>query len=230
MPGRLLLRVAAVAVAAGGVVSVCGGAGGWNPTINPDDFVSVIDNPLLPFEPGTTFVYEADGRDGREREEVVVTHEKKVILGVTCTVVRDTATTDGEVTEVTLDWYAQHRDGTVWYFGEDSKEYKKGKVVGTAGSWQAGVHGAKPGILMEAHPKVGDTYHQEFAQGVAEDMATVVSLKGSATVPYGSFTNCLKTKEFSPLEPGVMEHKLYAPGVGNVIDSELHLVSVTHGG
>jgi hypothetical protein len=201
------LRLTAGVVAGSAAASAVGGAAEteeYNPTINPADFVTLVDNPYLPFVPGTTFVYEANTDEGHEKSEVVVTHETRVILGVTCTVIRHTASIDGKVVEVTLDWYTQDKDGAVWYFGEGSKAYRKGKVVGTSGSWEAGVNGAKPGILMEAHPKVGGTYHQEYARGVAEDMATVVGLDASATVPYGSFDGCLKTKEFSPLEPGVV--------------------------
>ena len=229
MRRALWLAVAAVALLM--VASAVAGAAEteeYHPAIDPANFVARIDNPYLPFLPGTTFVYEAKTEDGLERSEVVVTHRTKVIMGVTCTVVRDTESVDGKVEEVTLDWYAQDKAGAVWYFGEDSKAYRKGKVVSTSGSWEAGVNGAKPGILMEADPKVGDTYHQEYAKGVAEDMATVVALDASATVPYGSFHGCLKTKEFSPLEPGVAEYKLYARDVGSIVDSELKLVSVTH--
>ncbi len=226
--GTTALAVYAAAALLLAVVPGCGGAGGYNPQINPADFSTVIDNPLLPFQPGTTFIYEGDTPDGHTHVELVVTHDTKVIIGVTCVVVRDTVTIDGQLAEVALDWYAQKNDGAVWYFGEDTKEYKNGQVISTKGSWEAGVNGAKPGIVMRAHPKVGQTYHQEYAKGVAEDMATVVSLTESVTVPYGSFTNCLKTKEFSPLEPGVVEYKWYAPGVGNVVDADIKLVSVTH--
>jgi hypothetical protein len=116
----------------------------------------------------------------------------------------------------TLDWFAQDNAGNVWYFGEFATEFKNGKVIGHDGSWEAGVDGAKAGIVMEAKPKVGDTYQQELAPGVAEDMATVLSLKESVCVPYGCFSNVLKTRDFSPLEPGVAENKYYAPGVGQI--------------
>jgi hypothetical protein len=228
-------RLVATAVAACGgvalvlaVVTSCGGAGGYNPQIDPADFSTVIDNPLLPFQPGTTFVYEGDTPDGHTHVDLVVTPDTKVSIGVTCVIVRDMMTIDGQLAEVALDWYAQRNGGAVWYFGEDTKDYKTRNVISTKGSWEAGVNGAKPGIVMQAHPEVGDPYRQEYAKGVAEDMATAVSLTQSVTVPYGSFTDCLKTKEFSPLEPGVVECKWYAPGVGNVVDADIKLVSVTH--
>ena len=182
---------------------------------NPADFVDEIDNKYFPLLVGTTFVYEAETDEGTERGEVVVTAGTRRILGVTCVVVRDRVTVNGELREETYDWYAQ--DKAVWYFGEDTREYEGGVAVSTAGSWEAGVNGAQQGIIMEASPKVGDAYRQERAKGVAEDMAEVLSLKESASVPYGSFDNLLMTREWSPLNPDIVEHKYYAAGVGQVL-------------
>jgi hypothetical protein len=189
----------------------------YNPTIDPANFVGTIDNQYLPLTPGTTFIYQGQTAEGTERNEVYVSHQTKQILGVTCIEVRDRVWLEGNLTEATLDWYAQDKDGNVWYFGEDSKEYQNGQVISTAGSWQAGVDGAKPGIVMEADPEVGDTYRQEYYKGEAEDMAKVLSLDASATVPYGSFDNCLKTKDYTSLEPGVVENKYFAPRIGNIL-------------
>jgi hypothetical protein len=186
----------------------------YNPVINPADFVEQIDNQYLPMTPGTTFVYDGESEDGKEKIEVNVTHETKEILGVTCIVVRDRVWVNDELVEDTFDWFAQDKDGNVWYFGEDSKEYEGGKVVSTEGSWEAGVDGAKPGIIMKGNPQVGDAYRQEYYEDEAEDMAEVLSLNESVSVPYGSFENCLKTQEWTPLEPDVVENKYYAPGVG----------------
>jgi len=147
---------------------------------------------------------------------VTVTNETKEIMGVTCVVVRDTVTVDGELVEDTFDWYAQDKYGNVWYFGEESKQYEDGDLVSLEGSWKAGVDGAQPGIIMEADPVVGDLYRQEFAPGEAEDMGEVLALGETVTVPAGTFTDCLKTKDFTPMEPEVVEHKYYAPGVGVV--------------
>lgn len=183
-------------------------------SIDPADFSGTVDNPYFLLEPGTTYVYESE--DGTTRIEVVVTSETKVIQGVTCVVVRDTVTEDGALVEDTFDWYAEDNEGNVWYFGEDTKEYEDGEVVSTAGSWQAGMSGAVPGIIMEADPKVGDRYQQEYLKGEAEDMAEVLAVDESVSVPFGSFTDVLKTKEWTPLEPAVEEEKLYAPGVGLV--------------
>jgi hypothetical protein len=193
----------------------------YNPQIDPADFVSVIDNPYFPLTPGTTFTYEAETEDGRETDVVTVTHDTKEILGVTCTVVRDTATLDDVIEEDTFDWYAQDKEGNVWYFGEFTTQFENGVPVGHEGSWEAGVDGAQPGIIMPADPQSGDSYRQEFLAGVAEDMAKVLRLNASVSVPYGDFENCLETKEWSPLEPGVIEHKFYARGIGLVLVEEL---------
>jgi hypothetical protein len=203
----------------------CGGSGGpeaecmpdptYDPSIDPADFSSGAANPLWPLVPGTQYVYEGSG----ERVEVTVTSETRQILGVTCIVVHDVVTVDGEVTEDTYDWYAPDNAGNVWYFGEDTKEYEGGRVVSTEGSWEAGIDGAKPGIVMHATPPaIGSPYRQEYYACQAEDMAEVVGLSQSVTVPYGNFNDCLQTREFTPLEPDVNEHKYYAPGVGLVLE------------
>jgi hypothetical protein len=193
------------------------GQASYNPVINPADFSTTIDNQYFPLKHGTTFIYEGK-KDGKiEHVEAKVTDKTKVILGVTCVEVRDRGKIDGVLAEDTLDWYAQDKDGNVWYFGENSVEYDaRGEIVSLEGSWKAGVDGAMPGIIMKAAPQVGDLYRQEFALGVAEDMAEVLSLNESLLVNSVTYNNCLKTKEFSPLEPDVLENKFYAPGVGNI--------------
>jgi len=133
-------------------------------------------------------------------------------------VVHDVVSVDGVLEEDTFDWYAQDKQGNVWYFGEDSKEYQNGAVVSTKGSWEAGVDGALPGIMMQADPKVGETYRQEYYKGQAEDWATVLSLVESVTVPTGSYSNVLMTNEWAGLDnPPVYEHKYYAKGVGFIM-------------
>jgi hypothetical protein len=183
---------------------------------DPGDFSGVVDNRYLPWQPGTRFVYVGEEDGEPERDITVVTHQKKTILGVDVVVVLDRVYQSGSLTEQTLDWYAQDKKGNVWYFGEDSKEFEDGEVVSTAGSWEAGKNGAKPGIIMPAHPHVGQAMQQEFAPGVAEDMARVLHLGVKVSVPYGSFNHCIETEEFTPLEPGVREVKFYCPGIGFV--------------
>jgi hypothetical protein len=191
----------------------------YDPVIDPSNFVAQIDNPDFPLTPGTTFIYAGQTTEGFEHDEFAVTHNTKVILGVTCVEVHDTVTLDGELTEDTLDWFAQDRDGNVWYFGENTHELEDGLITTIEGTFTAGVNGDKPGIIMKAHPAIGDFYRQEFSLENAEDFAETVSLTESVTVPAGSFTNCLKSKETTPLETDLLEYKFYAPGVGNVLTS-----------
>ena len=189
--------------------------------INPADFVNIIDNAYFPLRPGTMYIYEGMTNDGLEYIEVYVTPQTRQVMGVTTTVVRDTVTVDGELFEETYDWFAQDAAGNVWYFGEDSKEYEDGEVVSIQGSWEAGVGGALPGIIMLAHPQVGDLYRQEYYAGVAEDMAEVLSLSDSITVPFGAFNHALKTREWNPLESDVGEYKYYVLGVGLVAEANI---------
>ena len=196
------------------------GAAPYHPAIVSTNFVATIDNPFFPLVPGTTFVYEGQTPDGLEHNEFAVTHNTRVILGVTCTEVHDTVTTNGVLTEDTLDWFAQDMAGNVWYFGENTHELVDGLISTIDGTFMGGVDGAEPGIIMEAHPAIGDFYRQEFDLDNAEDFAEVVGLSASVTVPFGSFTNCLDTRETTPLEPDLHEHKLYAAGVGNVLETD----------
>jgi hypothetical protein len=195
-------------------------AANYAPNIDTSNFVKKIDNPYFPLEPGTTWVYEGHTPEGIERVEDTVLQETKRIMGVECIVLRDRVWLNGELVEDTFDWHAQDKEGNVWYFGEYTKEYENGKVVGTEGSFEAGEDGALPGIVMPADPKVGDSYRQEYYPGEAEDMAEVISLNGSAlndavSIPYDSFgEDVLVIKDWNPLEPDILEHKYYAPGIG----------------
>jgi hypothetical protein len=190
-----------------------------------------IDNKYFPLKSGTTFTYKGTSDGAPTKDVVIVTDKTKDILGVTARVVHDTVYENGKAAEVTDDWYAQDNSGNVWYLGESTKELESGS---TEGSWEAGVKGAKPGIIMEANPHVDDTYYQEFLNGVAEDQATVIQDDASVCVPYGCFDNkVLVTKEFTALEPEVVDHKYYAPGVGDIKEEtvqggneKLELVSI----
>ncbi len=197
------------------------GGGPYNPVIDPANFTTNIDNLYFPLKPGTTYIYEGPTSQGFIRTEFAVTTNTKLIDGVTTVEVHDQVFTDSVLTEDTLDWFAQDKDGNVWYFGEDSDELVNGRVSDLGGSWQAGVNGASPGIVMEAHPKVGDFYRQEFLLNTAEDSAGVLDLNQTVTVPAGTFHHCLETKEVTGLEPGALEHKFYARGVGNVLTIDL---------
>jgi hypothetical protein len=181
--------------------------------LDAGDFVDRIDNPYWPMAPGSKWVYREDGA----RVEVAVTDQTKEILGIQATVVHDVVTEDGELVEDTYDWYAQDRDGNVWYLGEATKEYEGGKVRSTEGTWEAGVDGAQAGILLPGKPEVGLRYRQEYYEGEAEDAGEILSLEERVEVPFGSFGDVLMTKDWTPLEPDVLEHKFYAKDVGPVL-------------
>jgi biotin carboxyl carrier protein len=194
----------------------------YDPVIKPNNFVATIDNPYFPLKPGTTFIYEGQTGHGLEHSEFAVTHNTRVILGVTCVEVRDSVFTDGMLTEDTLDWFAQDKDGNVWYFGENTHELEDGLITTIDGTFMAGVNGDKPGIIMKAHPAVGDFYRQEFSLANAEDFAETLSVHETVTVRAGTFHNCLRSQETTPLETDLLEHKLYAPGVGNVLTIDVN--------
>jgi hypothetical protein len=186
--------------------------------LDPADFVSVIDNPFWPMAPGSRWVYrETDGEGNVQRVVVTVTDRKKSILGIEATVVHDVVSANGLVIEDTFDWYAQDRDGNVWYLGEDTKEYEDGKLVSTEGSWEAGVDGGQAGVIMPGRPEVGLTFRQEYLEDEAEDRGEILSLDERVNVPFGSFENVLMTKDSTPLEPDVLEHKFYARSIGPVL-------------
>lgn len=181
--------------------------------IDPAEFQTTVDNPYFPLVPGTTMTFiEKSGGETKENK-FAVTHDTKMIMGVKCVVVHDTLTQDGVLKEDTLDWFAQDKDGSVWYFGEATKEFKAGGRESTEGSWEAGIKGALPGIVMPAKPQPGKPYRQEYSRGEAEDMGQVVALDESVTVPAGSYKGCVRTKEWSMVESG-SEKKWYAKGIG----------------
>jgi hypothetical protein len=228
----LTVPAAAVALGSGLLVTACGGGSPDTASsatlqdeapnaVDPARFTTVVDNPFLPLAPGTRMTYEGRSGEGLERIVVEVTRDTRTVMGVTCLVVRDTVTVGGNVVEDTYDWYAQDGDGNVWYFGEATTAYEKGKPQSTEGSWEAGVDGARPGIVMKAQPAVGESYRQEYYRGHAEDRADVLSLTATASVPYGTFRDMVMTRDYTPLEPDLVEHKYYARGVGFVLEEEV---------
>lgn len=192
----------------------------WQPDISAADFDgSVIDNPFFPLPVGATWTYEGQIDGGLEEIVVEVLSETKEVWGVTATVVRDTVTVDGELAEDTWDWYAQDVEGNVWYLGEDTCEYEGGECVNTHGAWEAGVDGAVLGIMMLADPQVGDAYYQEYLAGEAEDEGEVVAVDAAVDVPAGSWTGCVKTRDFSAIDDA-WAYKYYCRGVGTVLEEE----------
>jgi hypothetical protein len=188
-------------------------------TLNPADFTTRIDNPYWPMRPGSRWVYRETTPDGtKQRVVVTVTKKTKLIAnGVTARVVHDVVSEDGDLVEVTDDWYAQDRAGNIWYLGEDTKEYENGEVTSTGGSFEAGVDGAQAGVVMPAEPNVGLAYRQEYYAGEAEDAGEILSLDEQVQVPFGSLEGGLMTKDWTPLDPKILEHKFYAKGIGPVL-------------
>jgi hypothetical protein len=186
-------------------------------SIDPANFTSTVDNPWFPLTPGTTLTYHGT-KDGKKAiENYIVTNATQVIDGVRCRVIEDHLFLNGSLEEKTFDYYVQDKAGNVWYFGEDTQVLDdKGHVTSTEGSWRAGVDGAVPGIFMETNPTVGHAYAQEFYKGHAEDHFQVVRLDASVTVPYKSFTGVVLTKEWTPLEPDVLDNKYWVRGIGEV--------------
>jgi hypothetical protein len=233
---RLIAGSLIFAIAAGSAGLASSASGSSSPSvaskIDPADFTSKVDNPFLPWKPGTHFHYKAS--QPGTRNPVAVTHRTTKIAGVKCVVVRDIVTHNGTPVERSLDWYAQDKHGNVWYFGEASSVFKHGHFAHNASdSWKTGVHGATPGILMEAHPRKGDVYRQEQAPN-SKDRAKVLGYVDTMTVPFGTFHHVLETKEFTPLEPSI-DHDFYARGIGEIQEinvkggeGKTKLVSITH--
>jgi len=227
------MRRTALSVALFAVLTACGSAPPKSPpsgvdglviptpTPDPAEFGATIDNPWLPFTPGSRWVYETTSADGKQTDTVTVLPEAKVIAGVTTTVVHDVATDeDGAVLEDTYDWYAQDTAGNVWSFGEDTTAYEDGKPS-KEGSWEAGVDGAQAGIVMLAVPRVGDGYRQEYLAGTAEDQARILSVTASVSVPFGDYADVVQTEDTTPLEPELVERTYYARGVGVVREEDV---------
>jgi len=220
---------AATVLVLGLLTASCGTGGSTASTPDPEpptapgvgDFRDTVDNPWMPWVPGTRWTFVGRTADGTEHTVVTVTHRTRTVQGVRCTVVHDVVHVDGRLLEDTLDWYAQDRAGNVWYFGEDTTEYDGGRAD-TSGSWRAGVHEARAGIAMEAHPRPGDRYYQEYYPGEAMDQGRVLATGASTSVPYGHLHGLVETHDFTRLEPRADEHKLYARGVGVVLEQSLH--------
>jgi len=235
MTARSFTYTAALAV---GIVA-CHGCSdsSTGPAYDPDiptEWAAAVTNEWFPLTPGTTYGFEANTSDGFEEITVEVLAATKVIMGVTATIVHDQVFLDGELIEDTFDWYAQDAAGNVWYLGEDTKEYEGGVVVSTEGSFEWGVDGALPGIVMWADPSayLGESYRQEYAKDVAEDWGKVVALDQSVDVPYGSFTGCVETEDWNGLESAPHEHKFYCSDLGTVLEVEgggarVELINVT---
>ena len=201
---------------------------GWTEQFSaePNDLTSTGRNPYFILEPGYQLVLE----DGSERLVITVLNETKTVTGVETRVVEERETKNGALVEVSRNYFAiSRRTNSVFYFGEDVDMYEKGTVVSHEGAWLAGAGGARFGLMMPGLPLVGARYYQEIAPRVAMDRAEIVALSGRLTTPAGSFGDVLRIEETTPLERGVREYKLYAPGVGLVQDGSLKLVRISKG-
>lgn len=213
-------------------ISVTAADRSYHPEIVPEDFQVTVDNPYYPFVPGTTWTYLEKSGGAKSTNTITVTRDTRVIMGVTCVVVHETLTRNNRIAEEDYRWLAQHKDGTVWCFGTASRETSPGGMVSTEGSWEAGVKGAQPGIVMPGLPAPGKPYRQEFLYNVAENMGQIVATNDTATVPAGTFPGCVKTKEWSMMEAGT-ELKWYARNIGLVKEiatsgDSVVLLSITH--
>jgi hypothetical protein len=193
-------------------------------SVAEDEWTNIGGNSYFKLEPGNTLVLEAKDGAKLTRLTITVLDETLKVDGVETRVVEERETENGQLVEVSRNYCAaSKKTKDVYYFGEDVDMYQDGKVTGHGGSWRAGVNGAKFGLMMAGTPRVGDRYYQELAGDVARDRAEIVSLTESLETPAGKFTNCLKTEETTPLEPGVKEYKVYAPGVGLIKEGDLLL-------
>jgi hypothetical protein len=197
-----------------------GDAGDYAPTVDPAEFVDVIDNRYLPYAIGSRWIYEGESDGESERVEIEVLTETREIMGVTATVVRDTVYVDEEIVEDTFDWFAQDRDGNVWYLGEDTHEFEDGVAVNAEGAWEAGIDGALPGIVMPAAPSVGDAFRQEYYPGEAEDMGEILEVGVARSIAFGEFDDVVVMEQWTPLEPDVIEEKWFASGVGMIYEEK----------
>jgi hypothetical protein len=190
------------------------GQGGFTPTST---------NPYFPIQVGSQWQYEGVEDDELIELRITILDVTEVVAGVTTQVLEERETADGELTEISRNFFAQAGDGTVCYFGEDVDIYEDGEIVSHDGAWRADEPGNGPGIFMPAAPTPGMKYLIEVAPGVAEDQATIVG-QGPVTVPAGTFTTTIRLREFNPLD-GDKGYKVHAAGVGLVVDDILKLVS-----
>lgn len=217
------------------VIDLASGAD-YKPALDPAHVADVIDNPFMPLTVGSEWKYEGPSDGSIETVTVVVTGDRRTVMGISAYVVLDTVEVNGELVQETYDWFTQDDKGNVWYLGEDAKTYEGGVVVSTEGSWEAGVGGALPGIVMPAQPTLGDAFRQEYHAGDAEDMFEIIGVDRTLTVAAGTYDRAITTKDWTPLSPNAIEEKWFAYGVGLIYETHIsggsgtsELVSFTPG-
>ena len=241
-----LMIILCLAVFLALLISGCNGSGGGGgggggksstpvcPDLNVDTAVCdpdagpsslVIDNAFFPLVVGTKLVLEGEEDGEPIRVEITVLNETEEVAGVTTRVVEEREFEDGELVEVSRNFFAQAPDGTVCYFGEDVDDYEDGQIVSHEGAWRAGEDGNLPGIIMPANPQIGQVYQQEDAPDLAEDQAQVIDLGEPIDVPAGAFDDTVTMEDCNPLEDGVTDEKVYVRGIGLAIDEVLELIS-----
>jgi hypothetical protein len=189
-------------------------------------FSSIGNNRYFPLQPGAFLILEGLDHDELERVVITVLDDVKTINGIDCRVVEEVETVDGEIVEISRNFFAQcDETSDVFYFGEEVDIYEDGVIVSHDGAWEAFKDGAKPGIIMPGRILLGSRYHQEIAPGVAEDRAEHIEFPERIRTPAGTFDFCLKVEESTPLEPGHASLKVYAPGIGLVRDGSIKLVA-----
>jgi hypothetical protein len=222
MKSALVVMAAVVAIGAGGSMALAEEGDVYTMPFDASNFTEPAENPYFPLKPGMKWEYRELDDEGDVEAKVLfeVTKATKTIMGVECMIIRDQVFEERRLVEDTLDYFAADRFGNIWYFGEDSRDFERGNIVSVEGSWLAGAEGAMPGLFLAAEPKVGMVFKQEVSPGQAEDMGEVVALDATVRVKKGKYENCLKIREWNPLEPGAVEFKYLAKGVGVVLEEE----------
>lgn len=215
----IVLGLVAFGAVVGAAVASSSGSARYEPVLSQANFVSDITNRYYPLPVGRTWIYKGIKDGQTQTDTVTVLRRTKVVAeGIRARVVSDVAKHGSKLLEKTFDWYAQDTQGNVWYLGEDTTAYLGNGKTDKSGSWEAGVHDAEPGLIMEASPRVPDAYRQEYLHGQAEDTAWIVGGRSFVTVPYRTVHHVINSLEATRIEPGLFDKKVYAPGIGIVLE------------
>jgi hypothetical protein len=224
--GFTLLAIFAIAVGANVAIADCTGPYTRDFSLGDCTFVNTGRNPFFVLDPG--YWLQLQGTEGRKLVEVTITvlPDTELVDGVTTRVVEERELKNGVLAEVSRNFFAIcNETNSVVYFGEDVAIYDKdGNIISNEGAWRAGIDGARAGIIMPGTFLLGSRYFQEIAPGVAMDRGCNTKMNLTMVTPAGTFSECVKVRETTPLEPGAVSTKVYCPGIGLVKDSVLRLV------